>query len=214
MGYLVVFEGVEGSGKTTQLELARKGLERLGLQIVVTKEPGGTPLAHEIRQILLANREEKVDVRCELLLYQAARAQLYAEVILPALASGSVVLCDRGPLSTLAYQGYGKGMNKDWVDNLSASATTGRAPDLTVVIDVPVEVGLERIRQRGAIDRMEAESVAFHESVRRGFLTEAKFNPNCLVIDGTGKTDTVAGEIYSHLVERLVGKPRMAACSG
>lgn len=170
-GAFVTFEGVEGSGKTTQMRRLAAHLEGKGVPHLVTREPGGTPLADQIRELLLSPRKETVFPEAELLLYEAARAQHVREAILPALEAGKAVLCDRFCDATTAYQGHARGFGAEAVERLNRFAAGGLTPDLTLLFDLPPETGFARLTARGrAADRMELESLAFHRSVREGYL--------------------------------------------
>jgi dTMP kinase len=170
-GVFVTFEGVEGSGKSTQLRRLAAHLAGRGVAHVVTREPGGTPLADEIRKLLLSPRDEPVFPETELLLYEAARSQHVRGFLLPALESGSAVLCDRFFDATTAYQVHARGLDAGQVDRLNRFATGGLTPDLTLLLDLAPEEGFSRLGGRGrAVDRMERESPAFHRSVRDGYL--------------------------------------------
>ncbi|TAJ83091.1 dTMP kinase [bacterium] len=182
---LISFEGGDGSGKTTQLRLLEKYLVSRGMVCLCTREPGGTTLGEMIRQVLLEGGREEIASPTELFLYLADRAQHVHEVIRPALASGRLVLCDRFTDSTLAYQGYGRGVDLDMLRRLNQVASHGITPDLTFLLDCPVEVGLSRTAQRlvsqesgkGREDRFEREKAEFHERVRTGFLKLAQAEP-------------------------------------
>jgi len=166
----VTFEGIEGSGKSTHLRALAGALRASGRDVVETREPGGSPAGAPIRRLLLGPEAPPLVPLAELLLYCADRAQHVAEVIRPALGAGRAVLCDRFSDSTLAYQGYGRGLDMDVVRALDARARDGVTPGLTLLFDCPVKVGLERARARSAAgDRFEREAVAFHERVREGF---------------------------------------------
>lgn len=183
----VTLEGIEGSGKTTQLRLLSDHLAARGIPHVVTREPGGTPLADEIRALLLSPRAEPVFPETELLLYEAARAQHVRSVVRPALARGEAVLCDRFFDATAAYQGSSRGLPDDLIATLNRFAADGLVPDLTLLLDVPPAEGLSRARGRGtAADRLEAESTAFHRTVREGYLRLWEAFPERIVrVDGT-----------------------------
>jgi dTMP kinase len=195
-GLFITFEGVEGSGKSTQLIRLRDALAARGAQVVTTREPGGTPIAEDIRALLLDPAHAAMATMTELLLYAAARAQHLSELVRPALAAGKIVLCDRFADSTLAYQGGGRGVERAVLDDLHRLATAGLRPDLTLLVDVPVDVGLARARDRGRTDRLEQEAVAFHERVRAAYLALARAEPDRVrVIDGCADVDRVAGAV-------------------
>jgi dTMP kinase len=165
-GWFISLEGIEGAGKTTQTRLLADWLTQKGYDVLVTHEPGGTPLGQSLRQLLL---HYPLPQRTELLLYAADRATHVTQVLKPALQSNKVVLCDRYMDSTVAYQGWGRGLDVTLIDQMNHVATEGLTPDLTLWLDVPVVVGLARARGRGALDHMEQESLAFHERVRQGY---------------------------------------------
>lgn len=165
----ITFEGLEGAGKSTAMAFARDWFEARGETVVCTREPGGTPLAEELRGVLKAVRDEPVASSTELLLMFAARAQHVERVIRPALSEGKVVICDRFTDSTRAYQGAGRGLSMEVIDQLADIAHPDCNPDLTLWLDVPVALGLERAAAREAADRFEQETLAFFERVRGGF---------------------------------------------
>ena len=169
-GLFVTFEGVEGAGKTTQIRLLREALEAEGVDVCVTREPGGDAVAEGVRSLLL--REEIVP-RAELLLFLASRAQNVEKVIRPHLAAGGVVLCDRYIDSSVAYQGVARGLGREQVEHLNVFATHDLLPDITFLLDLPPEIGLARQKE---LNRMEQESLAFHQRVREGFLQSAANN--------------------------------------
>jgi dTMP kinase len=170
-GFFLTFEGIEGSGKTTQARRLAAHLERKGIPHVVTREPGGTPLADQVRSLLLSPRDEAVFPETELLLYEAARAQHVRGVILPALEAGKSVLCDRFCDATTAYQGHARGLGVERVESLNRFAAGGLSPDLTLLFDLPPGTGFARVAGRGGeADRMERESQDFHARVREGYL--------------------------------------------
>lgn len=176
-GKFVTLEGGEGAGKTTNLQFIKDYLEQHGIEVVVTREPGGTELAEQIRQLLLNSHTEAIADQTELLLVFAARAQHIKQVIEPSLAQGKWVLCDRFTDATYAYQGGGRNMKVStiqWLENLVQGALR---PDLTLLLDVPVDVGMSRIKKRGSLDRFEAEKMSFFEGVRRAYLLQADLYP-------------------------------------
>lgn len=191
-GVLITFEGGEGSGKTTQVKALANALRAQGLQVVDTRDPGGTPVGKEIRGLLLGREYGPMAAACELFLYEASRAQLVQEVVGPALREGRIVLSDRFTDSTTAYQGYGRGLDLGMIRHLNALASDGLAPDLTLLLDLDPRAGLERAGRsastgRGRRDRIEAEELAFHRRVREGYLALARAEPGRIrVIDALG----------------------------
>lgn len=176
-GKFLTIEGTEGVGKSTNLAYVKTWLETRGIEVVVTREPGGTPLAEEIRALLLARRDEGVDETAELLLVFAARAQHIAGVIKPALARGAWVLSDRFTDATFAYQGGGRGLSLDTIAQLERLVQGDLRPDLTLILDIDVQLGLERARQRGELDRFESETIAFFERVRAAYRARVDAHP-------------------------------------
>jgi dTMP kinase len=180
-GKFIVFEGVEGSGKTTQIAHAYQWLRQSNwpkVPVITTRQPGGTGLGVAIRQLLLEEETDyPLDDRAELLLYAADRAQHLAEMIWPQLEVGGLVLCDRYTDSTIAYQGYGRGLDLKLIEQINYLATAGLESDLTIWLDVEVEIGLQRARQRGKIDRMEKNEIAFHQRVQQGYQKLAVAHP-------------------------------------
>lgn len=176
-GLFITLEGPEGAGKSTNREYLAEHLRAQGVDVVLTREPGGTPLAERIRELLLAPSDEKMDADTELLLVFAARAQHLAEVIRPALARGAVVLCDRFTDATYAYQGGGRGLSLERIATLEHFVQGELRPDLTLVFDLPVEIGLSRAAARGRLDRFEQEGQAFFEAVRQAYLARAHAAP-------------------------------------
>ncbi len=202
-GLFITFEGIEGSGKTSQMAMLGEFLRGKGLRFKSTREPGGTRIADAIRVVLLSPKYGEMTHLTELFLYEACRAQHVQEFIRPALEAGGIVLCDRFSDSTMAYQGYGREMDRDLVARLNDVASGGICPDLTILLDCPVEVGLrrswERLRREGdakAESRFEEEELAFHERVREGFLAIAMENPQRVKkVDGTAPPEAVQEEI-------------------
>ncbi|MFV3381781.1 MULTISPECIES: dTMP kinase [Pseudomonas] len=176
-GLFITLEGPEGAGKSTNREYLAERLREQGLDVVMTREPGGTPLAERIRELLLAPSDETMAVDTELLLMFAARAQHLAQVILPALDRGAVVLCDRFTDATYAYQGGGRGLSQARIATLETFVQGSLRPDLTLVFDLPVEVGLARAAARGRLDRFEQEGQDFFEAVRQAYLQRAQGDP-------------------------------------
>ena len=207
MACFITFEGVEGSGKTTQIGMAADHLRQCGLPCLVTEEPGGTPLGRRIRDILLNRHSFAITALSELLLFQASRCQHVETVIRPALESGSIVLCDRFTDATLAYQGFGRGISMERIHRLNEIATASLKPDKTFLFDVPVELGLSRASHRMDMqrdlpreDRFEKEALAFHQQVREGCLFLAEKEPDrFIVLDGTREIGDLQQEIRHRL---------------
>jgi dTMP kinase len=176
-GKLITLEGGEGVGKTTNLAFIKNYLQQHNIPVVVTREPGGTVLAEKIRHLLLDKNSEVISEQAELLLIFAARAQHIRHVIEPALAQGDWVLCDRFTDATYAYQGGGRNMRISTIEWLENLVQGNLRPDLTLLLDVPVEIGMERTRKRGAFDRFESEQICFFEHVRRAYLLQAELYP-------------------------------------
>ena len=176
-GLFITLEGPEGAGKSTNREYLAERLRERGIEVQLTREPGGTPLAERIRELLLDPSDEQMAVDTELLLVFAARAQHIAQVIRPALERGAVVLCDRFTDATYAYQGGGRGLPVERIAQLESFVQGGLRPDLTLVFDLPVEIGLSRAAARGRLDRFEQEGRAFFEAVRNTYLDRARAEP-------------------------------------
>jgi len=205
-GRFITIEGPDGSGKTTQVDRLAERLRSAGQEVLVTREPGGTRLGEQLREILLARHGgvEPTDALTDAFLFEAARRQLVRQVIRPALADGSIVVCGRYSDSTLAYQGYGAGAPLDVLRAIDAAATDGLRPNVTILLDLPVEVGLAR-KGPDETTRFEAEQdVAFHRRVRSGFLALAADEPDRFaVVDATLTVDEVADEVWSTVAEML-----------
>ena len=200
-GLFLVFEGIEGSGKTLQLDFLARHLRGKGVDFLVTREPGGTSLGRGIRRLLLEDGDPCS--MAELFLYLADRAQHVTQVVRPALEAGRTVLSDRYYPSTLAYQGYGRGLDVHFVREASFQATGGLRPHLVVLLDLPVEEAMTRIRGRN-LDRMERETLEFHAGVREGFLVQAREEPELfLVIDGTRRPKEVFQDVLAGLALRF-----------
>lgn len=176
-GFFIAFEGPEGAGKSTQLRRLHARLQAAGLEPIVTKEPGGTPLGERVRELVLLEPDLTITPLSEFLLYSASRAQLVEDVIKPALEVGTLVLCDRFAGASVAYQGYGRGLPLDFIHRVTAQATGGLEPNLTLLFDVAPELGLARVAARGQKDRLEGADLAFHQRVHAGFLVQAEVNP-------------------------------------
>lgn len=204
MSLFITFEGGEGSGKTAQARALHRRLARLNIPVVLTHEPGGTPLGNRIARSLKWARGVDISPLSELLLFNASRAQLVDEVIRPELAGGKIVICDRYTDSTVVYQGYGRGLDMEVVRKINDIATGGLVPDLTVLLDMPVEEGFAR-KGVSARDRFEQEDMSFHRKVRDGFLKLAESEPErWLVVDAAQSRKRIAGIIWER-VSRLLG---------
>lgn len=210
MGKLITFEGVDGAGKTTQVALVAVALERQGYSVLTTREPGGTRLSESVRRLLLDPQFSEMAPATEALLYAAARSQLVNEVILPALQAGQVVLCDRFVDSTLAYQGYGRGLGLDLLYTVNAFALADLGPFFTILFDLAPEQGLQRFETRES-DRLEQESASFHRRVRDGYLALAAAAPERIrVVDGSGTPDEVQARAWAHVAAFLEGREQGA----
>lgn len=208
-GFFLAVEGIEGSGKTTQVARLDQRVRASGQNVVTTKEPGGTLLGDRIRAILLDPHEEGMDPLAELFLYAAARRQHVVELIRPSLERGAVVICDRFTDATLAYQGFGRLLELDRLRHINDLATDGLRPDLTVILDVAEGFGLERARARNAAasldheSRFEGEDLRFHRRVREGYLALAEAEPErYAVVDASGSVDEVFGRLVRTLRDR------------
>jgi dTMP kinase len=214
VGYFISFEGVEGCGKTTQIKLLSELLSAHGIRSVLTREPGGCPIADKIRAILLDAENRALSPLAELMLYSAARAQHVTEVIAPALEAGKVVLCDRFCDATVAYQSFGRGIDRVVIETLNLQACQGITPNLTVLVDCDPAVGLERARSRIEAssgpreERFELEALAFHSRVRAGYQQLAADEPDrFLIIDGSGTIEenfaTISTQVLARIPEAL-----------
>ncbi len=191
-GRFISFEGIEGVGKSTAIQFVREELDAARIPYIVTREPGGTPIAEAIRHVLLTHYDEKMSADTELLLMFAGRAQNIAQVILPALQRGQWVLSDRFTDASFAYQGGGRGIAESHIADLAKWVQGGLKPDLTVLLDAPVSVGLSRVTSRGAKDRIETEGLEFFERVRKTYLQLAEREPQRFrVIDSSGGWESV-----------------------
>ena len=208
-GLFITFEGVEGCGKTTQARMLARWLKAQGYQVLLTREPGGPYISEKIRSILLDARHHEMHSMTELLLLEASRSQHVNQVILPALRAGAIVICDRFADSSTAYQGYGRRMGLDTVGALNRIATAGCRPALTMVIDVPVDVGFSRAAKRKrSFDRMESQQKAFHLRVRTGFRALAQQEPQRVkLLDGTFPPDVIQAAVRQLVWHRLKAGP-------
>jgi len=205
-GLFVTLEGPEGAGKSTNREYLADRLRACGVDVVLTREPGGTPLAERIRELLLTPADEPMAVDTELLLVFAARAQHLARVIRPALERGAVVLCDRFTDATYAYQGGGRGLSIERIAQLEVFVQGELRPDLTLIFDLPVEVGLARAAARGRLDRFEQEGTRFFESVRRAYLDRAQAVPSRYRIIDAGQPLNIVQQDIQALIPELMGR--------
>ena len=205
----ITFEGIEGSGKTTQIQMLSNHLEEREIDHVLTREPGGTPIGDQIRRLVLDPGNADMTPICDLLLYAAARAQHIEQVIRPALEAGRLVLCDRFKDATFAYQGYGRGIRLDLIDALHDLETLALRPDLTLLFDIDASVALERARDRdsgGPRDetRFEQQDLDFHERVRSGYLEMARQEPaRFVVLDARGRIEEVHRRVLHVIAKHL-----------
>ncbi|MDY6856003.1 MAG: dTMP kinase [Thermodesulfobacteriota bacterium] len=208
----ITFEGIEGSGKTTQISFLDEFLTKKRLPYMITREPGGTNIGEELRRILLSSQSAKMEPLTELFLYMATRAQHVQEIIKPALADGKIVICDRFSDASIAYQVYARGFDVQLVKQMNEIATLGLTPDITILLDCPVDTGLTRAMERislqtdkGKEDRFEREDKSFHKKVREGYLKIAQEeHKRVIVIDGTKGKDTIHKDICDFLLSRII----------
>ncbi|MFO7546683.1 MAG: dTMP kinase [Trueperaceae bacterium] len=208
-GRFIVFEGPEGSGKSTQISRLAERLRSLGRDPLLTREPGGTPAGEAVRSVLLDPRYHIAPL-AEFLLYAACRAQHVEDVIAPALAAGRDVVSDRFGGASVAYQGYGRGLDLELIHDVNLRATAGLRPDLTLLLDLDPADGLRRAEARAGHDRLEAESLAFHLRVREGFLEQARHDRTWQVIDASGSEETVAAAVWETVATLLSAEPKEA----
>jgi len=211
-GQFITFEGIEGCGKSTQIAKLSEYLKKQDLEVLLTREPGGTEISEKIRKILLDSAHTSMDPVTELMLYAASRRQHITEVIEPALTASKIVLCDRYADATTAYQGAARRVDFKILEKLHEIATDGLMPEITILLDCPVEVGLARARSRdagdgsqGNSDRFEQEKMAFHERVRTGYLTIAKNESDRIhIVDAKQSIEAMQSEIRGIIDERLI----------
>jgi len=206
-GFLITFEGVEGSGKSTQINLLAEQLKKLDKEVVMTREPGGTKLGEKIRELLLDPNNIDMDNRAEILLYAADRAQHVKKKIIPALEEGKIVLTDRYFDSNIAYQGYGRKLEMKMVKKINKWVIRNIWPDLTILLDIDAQVGLERARnltsdKKG--DRLEQELITFYENIRNGYLEIAAKEDRFVTINGEQKAEKINSKIFQIVKERLL----------
>lgn len=204
-GFLISVEGGEGAGKTVQSEIIESKLKAEGFDVLRLREPGGTVISEQIREVVLSAKNTGMHDRTEVLLFQAARAQIYGELVIPALEEGKVVLMDRTRDSSVVYQGIVRGMGISLIERLNKISTMNTWPDVTFLIDVPAKVGLKRRHDAGGNNRLEAEDTTFHEQVRQAYLKLADKNDRgrWFVVDGEKSIDQVTSEIWSVVEVKL-----------
>ena len=211
MSLFITFEGVEGSGKTTQIERLKRYLTRMGIPCRVTREPGGCPIGEKIRKILLNPDHREMFPLSELFLYEASRAQHVEEVIRPLLKKGTVVLCDRFSDASIAYQGHGRQVDATWIEKLNRLSSQGIKPDITFLLDCPSDVGLKRALQRNRMlnkekeGRFESEKIQFHHRVRRGYLSIARKEPRRVKVIDTRQGEEQVFQKIRGIVDELIG---------
>ena len=206
-GHLISFEGSEGSGKTTQIERLEKHLKRLGREVIVTREPGGTDIGEQVRHLLKhASAGDKMFPETELLLFAASRAQLVREVIAPGLKRGAIIICDRYLDSTTVYQGAARNLSEEPLQLINSFAVGEIVPDLTFVLDIDPEIGLKRVQERGngKLDRMERENIEFYRKVRQGYLMLVETLPDRFcVVEGEQEMNAIEDEIWEEVRRRF-----------
>ncbi|MBX4267597.1 dTMP kinase [Clostridium estertheticum] len=196
-GRMIVLEGPDGSGKTTQIELLEKHLQDSGYEVVRVREPGGTEISEKIREIILDNDNCKMSYMCEALLYAASRAQLVNEVIKPALENGKIVICDRFVYSSMVYQGIGRGLGMERIKSINEVALDGLKPDLTFMIAIPYEEGLNRKKKQGNLDRLENSGNEFHKKVFEGYMDICIKYDKIEVLDGNRSVEEIQKDIIN-----------------
>lgn len=207
-GLFITLEGGEGAGKTTQISFIEQYLEEVGLDYITTREPGGITISESIREIILDKHNTKMDGKTEALLYAAARRQHLVEKVIPALVEGKVVICDRFIDSSLAYQGYARGIGVEEVLEINKFAIGGYMPDLTIFLDIDVKEGLARVKGRnGEINRLDLEDITFHETVRNGYIELLRQEPNRIrKVDASQSVEDVSKEIINIIKDTLEKK--------
>jgi dTMP kinase len=204
-GAFITFEGIDGCGKSTQLELAAERLRKESFPILVTREPGGTAIAEKIREILISPQNSEMVNECELLMYLAARAQHVREKIIPALKQGFIVLCDRFQEATFAYQGFGRNISLDFLKKINSFATGGLMPDLTFIFDISVDLSSARMQKMNKTkDRLELNGRAFYEKITEGYRFLAKSEPQrILLLDGSEPLEKISDQVYCRIKDIL-----------
>jgi dTMP kinase len=206
-GIFITIEGGEGAGKSTLIHALAQKAQAIGHEVMITREPGGIPIAEAIRAVILQKENTAMDARTEALLYAAARRQHLSEKVLPALQRSVVVLCDRFVDSSLAYQGHARGLGLEAVWEINRFATEGCMPDLTLYLDLDPEIGLERIQQNGEreVNRLDLESLAFHRLVREGYkLVESRFKERIVTIDASLSSEQITEKAWQHVAAKLM----------
>ncbi|WP_298836530.1 dTMP kinase [Clostridium sp.] len=198
-GRMIVLEGPDGSGKTTQIELLEKYLQQSGYEVVKVREPGGTEISEKIREIILDNDNSNMSYMCEALLYAASRAQLVSEVIKPALMQGMIVVCDRFVYSSMVYQGIGRGLGMERIKSINEVALDGLKPDITLMITIPYEEGLNRKKKQGKLDRLENSGDEFHKKVFEGYMDICKKYDKIEVVDGNKSVEQIHKDIINKI---------------
>lgn len=199
-GKFITVEGIEGTGKSTNIGFLTSLIEANGFEVVCTREPGGTPMAEKIRQLLLDHGQEPLPEIAELLLFFASRSLHLCNAILPALNEGKWVVCDRFTDASRAYQGSGRGLDLDRIERLAEWVQEGLEPDITILLDAPAEIGMQRATERGDADRMDSEELSFYQRVRTGYLTLADMHPGRFaVIDASQSLDQVQASIAEEI---------------
>jgi len=203
-GFFISLEGIEGTGKSTQASLLAERLSKYGVDVLLTREPGGTVIGNRIRDILLLPDHAEMSAVTELLLYNAARSQLLAEKILPALKKGKTVITDRFSDSTFAYQGYGRSIDMGLISSLDRIATGGLRPDVTLLLDLDIETGLTRNRSANKIDRIELEDIEFHRRVSEGFRELEKKEPDRIkIIDASASIEEITETAWRIVIDEM-----------
>lgn len=204
LGFLLTLEGGEGGGKSTQIVRLREKLETAGYDVIVLREPGGTVISEQIRDVVLSAKNTGIAYTTEVLLFQAARAQIYREIVLPSLQAGKVVVMDRSRDSSVVYQGVVRGFGRELIDQLNDISTKNTLPNLTLLLDLPVEVGLQRRAESNKQDRLDMEGEEFHHKVRQAYLDLAQSDPQRWVtIDAAKSLEEVEQEIWKQVESRL-----------
>jgi dTMP kinase len=204
-GFMLVCDGSNGAGKTTVIKTIEQYLKDKGLDVVITREPGGTPIGEKIREVILDPSTPEMCNMTELMLFGAARAQHINEKILPALAAGKVVISDRFDAATFSFQHFARGIDLDIITKINGMALNGFAPDMNIILDLDPKLGLERVKQRGeGLDRLEDEKMEFLDKARNGYLTQAKQNPNTFTVIDASQSQSEVAALVIDVVEKLI----------